>query len=404
MLVWQICKNELKMFIKDRVALIMLFTLPLLFIWLFMQAFSPYLYDSRYSELFSIAIVDEDNTTLSQMLVNQFQGEEYIEKYVQVHHTDRSTAMDMLEKDEIAGIIIMPEDFTGSIYRGENRSLIYIGNQAQAFTSDLLKGQLESSCQLVSAGQSGVLAVLRSIALGGANADLRDSQLQETVYAFTMDALDRTRIFAEKTVSFIPNVNPSEYFSASLIIVFVAFLSIRGMKSLLDEKEPGMGNRLKSSPLRLWQLIGGKLLASFLVAFVQLIVIVSITGLVFQNYFGGSMLNLCLLFLAAAFAVAAWAMFVAGVSPNPQVASLLGYVGTPVLAIIGGNIYPLVAMPDILKTASQFTLNRWAMDGFLKVFAGDTSFTVGQDVSMLIIIGAVFLVLGTVSFGLAWKR
>lgn len=404
MVMYTIIKQELKIFRKDRAAVIMLFTLPFLFIWLFMQAFSPYLYSSRYSEKFAIAIVDNDRTTASKMIVSQFETAVYLQDYVKVHHTDESTALKMLNQNRISGIIIIPPEFISSIYQGENKPFTYIGNKSRQATSDLVKNQLLSATNLVSAGQSGVITVWRYTKWGGGSPELQEQQLNESLYKFTMNSFGRNRIFTAKTVSSIPDVKPAEYFTAALLIVFATFLGIRGMKSLVNEKASGLTNRLRASPVKNWQIIGGKFLVTFLLVVIQIALILLATGIVFDNYLGGPVANMALIVAASAFAVAAWSIFVACISPTPQAADLLGYLGTPLLAMIGGNIYPLVAMPEVIKGLSNFSFNKWAMDGFLKLFAGDPSAPVTNDALMLFITGSMLLAGATGIFTLSGRK
>lgn len=404
MVLYTIIKYELKSFWTDRVAVIMYLTLPFLFIWLFIQAFSPYLYTDRFSEKFNLAIVDQDKSAAAKLIVKQFESVSYLRDYIQILHTDQGSALSMLKANNIAGIIMLPPDFIDSIYRGDNAPLIYIGNKSQQAASDLIKNQLISATNLVSAGQSGVITVLRFTQWGGGSRSLQEQQLKQSLYKFTLNSFGRNRIFIEKTVSAIPDVNPAEYFTAAITVIFATFLGISSMKSLINEQVSGLRDRFMASPVEIYWLIGGKFCATYLLVVTQITIMLITTGLVFGNYLGGAVVNTLLVVAVSAFAVSAWSIFVASISPTPQTADLLGYLGTLILAVIGGNIYPLMAMPKLIKVLSNFTYNKWAMAGFLKLFSGAGSVAVTNEVLGLLTIGIVLLIGATGVFTLAWRR
>ncbi|MFZ5753426.1 MAG: ABC transporter permease [Bacillota bacterium] len=402
MIIYCLIKNELKMLWKDRVALISLFLLPCFFIWFFVQVFTPYLDNKRFSEKFQIALVNEDKTAYSKMLLSQFETASHLKELVKIQETEERKALEMLEKNEVAGIILLPAGFMDSIYTGENKPFVFIGNKEKRAAANLMKHQLLSAANLISAGQSGIITAWRYAYWGGAGEDLLAKLEKQLTYSFTMNSLGRNRVFREETVSFLPKITAAEYFTASLLAVFASFLGFMGMKSLVYEKAPGLRDRLRASPLKMWQILLGKFTASFVLVLVQLVFILLLTSAFFKTYLGSPVVSILVLLAASSFAVAAWATFIAAVSSTVQIADLLGYLGTPLLAIIGGNIYPLIALPDTIKRVSDFTFNKWMASGFTKIFAADPTLSLTPDVWHLMMIGSVLLI---ISLGiLAWPR
>ncbi|SDH42279.1 ABC-2 family transporter protein [Aneurinibacillus thermoaerophilus] len=396
--------KEWMLYWRDKKAALLLFLMPLFFIWLFAQALSPYLFSSRYSQTFAIAFVDEDQTLNTQMISQQLEELDYMKGFITVHRVDRKRAMDMLAQNQIAGCIIIPKGFTASLYSGDNFPVTFIGNRSQKVQADQAKNQLISATNDLSAGQSGVKAVWYAARDGGATPQQLDRILKESVFDFMTRALGRNEIYDEVTLATIPDVSFPEYFTAALTIVFVSFLGVRGSRLLAEEKELGVLDRFRTLPGGVLSLYVGKFIAMFLLLLLQTALIVGMASLMFKNYLGAAPLSFILVFFGTAFSVATWSFLLAVIGLFSRGAELLGYVGTFFLALIGGNIYPLFSLSESLQTASDFTFNKWAMHGMLKVFSGNHSLSVWPETMMLLAIGGALLVAAVVLLPLTGRK
>lgn len=404
MLIFTVIKNELKVFRKDKVSLAVYLGLSLFFIWVFMQIFSPYHYEKRYSEVIELGLVNQDNTALSKMITNQFKTAEGVKDLLKFHDLAEEEALTKLRANELTGVILLPEGFVNSIYWGENKPFIFIGNNSQRAKADLIRYQLNSACNLITAGQSGVITVWRYAKWGGADQALLDQLYNDTVYRFTMSSLGRGRVYASETVSAIPAVGPAEYFTAALLIVFGTFLGIKQTKTLVVEKEAGIFRRLKGTKAGAWQIILGKLGANFIIMLGQLFLVLLISRYFFQNYLGNRFLDLLIITSASALCISAWAIFVAAISPSSQTADLLGYLGTLFLAIIGGNIYPMVALPGYIKSLHGFSFTKYAMEGFLKLFAGSPTASLYHESVILMGFSCTLIFFAILAMKLEWSK
>ena len=63
------------------------------------------------------------------------------------------------------------------------------------------------------------------------------------------------------------------------------------------------------------------------------------------------------------------------------------------MAVVGGSIYPLSSMPDFIRKLSKFTINRWAMEGFMIIFSGNELLSLTNHVYVLIAMGLFMLVM-----------
>jgi ABC-2 type transport system permease protein len=222
-----------------------------------------------------------------------------------------------------------------------------------------------------------------------------EEQFNESTMKFFVEALSRNEMFSQVEAAPQHNVSAIEYFTASLIVIFLMFAGMPGMKMLVTERSTGVTRRLIASPVRVWQIILSKLLVSVLLSAIQFSVIIILTSVVFKSYWGAPVKSILLLFAGIIFAVSAWSVFVSAIATTPASADIIGNLGILLMAIIGGSIYPLSSMPEFVRIISRFTITRWGMDGFMVVFSGNDALSVTGYVYPLLIMGLVLFGLAT---------
>jgi ABC-2 type transport system permease protein len=141
--------------------------------------------------------------------------------------------------------------------------------------------------------------------------------------------------------------------------------------SILVEKEQGTFKRLLMAPLPKYALLGGKLLAQFVIGVLQIALMFAFGALVFGVNLGRSIPTLILVTLATCWATTSMGLLlVALVKSRRQ----LGPITTMVVlgsAAIGGSWYPLFLMPQWLQQAARVTINAWSMDAYNRLMMFD---------------------------------
>ncbi|HEY8348350.1 MAG TPA: ABC transporter permease [Clostridia bacterium] len=362
-------KNDIRLFIRDWKACVLLLIAPLFFISFFTYALSPYLEESSFIEPFPIAVVDKEDTTQTRMLINQV---EEIGIFSEVVKMDEEEAMRSLADKEIGGVIIIPEDFTNSVSMGENKPVTVVGNGAMPLQAYIVKNIVQSASNLVTAAQGAINTIWHYDTEAGLSYDERDERFNEAVMDYMLAALARTSIFVSGDAAGEYSVTPAEYFTAALIIVFMMFAGMPGMKMLVTERTSGITSRMSAAPVRVWKVVLSKLLVSVMLLVIQFGIIIFMTSKIFNNYWGAPIKDVLILFGGIILAVSAWSVFTASVSPTPASADIIGNLGILLMAVLGGSIYPLTSMPEVIRRISVLTINRWAMDGFMVLFSGSS--------------------------------
>ncbi len=379
-------KNDLKLFLRDWKACVLLLVAPLAFISFFTYALGPYLEKSSFIQPFDIALVDMEDTAQTRMLTAQFDEMEIFNKVIRA---DRAEAEKMLAEGSIASIVVIPENFTGNIAAGINVPLVVTGNAARPFESGIVRNLMKSVTNLVSAAQSTIMTIYHYNELAGLDNQELDEQYNESVMVYFLEALARKDVFVQLEGPGNLNLTPAEYFTAALLVVFIMFTGMPGMKMLVAEKSSGVSVRLAASPAGMFRVVLSKLIVSVLLSAIQATTVILLTSLIFRNYWGAPLKSILILFGSLIFAVSAWSVFVSAVSRTPAAADALGNLGILVMAVIGGSIYPLSSMPGFVREMSRFTINRWAMDGFMVLFSGNEALTVTTSALVLLAMGLV---------------
>lgn len=393
-------KNDIKLFFKDWKAVTLILVMPFLFICLFTYALAPYLNKSNFIEPFSIALVDNENTTQSRIITKQL---DEIKLFKEIVRAQEATAKAMIKQNKVAAAIIIPQGFSDSILVGENKPVTVIGNKAKPLQSFVVKSYSLSGANLVSAGQSAINTIYHyNESLGLKGKDLEKEFNDSTMKVF-LEMLSRNEIYSQVEVTRNYDLTPVEYFTAALIVIFLMFAGMPGLKMIVSERSVGITRRLMSTPVKMRHIILSKFLVSIILSIIQFAIIIILTSFVFKNYWGTSLKNTLILFGGIIFAVSSWSIFVSSVSKTPASADVIGNLGILLMAVVGGSIYPLSSMPGFVRSLSNVTINKWAMDGFMVIFSGNEGLSVLNQVYALVAIGIILLVVSVGAMKANWR-
>ena len=381
-------KNDIRLFLRDWKACVLLLVAPLFFISFFTYALTPYLNKSSFIEPFPIALVDMENTTQTRMLAKQLED---IGIFSEMLRLDEAEAIKRLSDKEVGAVVILPQDFTSSIAAGENRPVSVVGSSAMPLQAYVVKNVMQSAANLVSAAQSAIITIYHYDKIAGLSGSDLEARYNNAVTDYFLEALSRNEVFSSVEAGAQSRLTPVEYFTAALIVVFMMFAGMPGMKMLVTERSEGVTRRLSASPVRLWKVMLSKLIVSAMLLVLQFGIIIALTSALFNSYWGAPVKNVLLLFGGLILAVSAWSVFVASVSSSPASADIIGNLGILLMAVVGGNIYPLSSMPDFIRGISRLTINRWAMDGFMVLFSGNDAASTGVYALVLAVMGFVLL-------------
>lgn len=379
-----ILKNDLKLFIKDWKALALLIIMPFFFIYIFYYGLSPVINKNNLIKPFNIALVDYEDSMQTKLVAGQLDELNIFESVLRI---DENRAMQMLSNNEIAAVIIIPSDFSESLMDGKNdKPIVIIGNKSMPIETYTVKNIAFSAIDLLYSSQNAVNTVYYYSKMAGSTEEELDQKYSNLVVKYFINLLSRNDIFYESKAGSNLNVTPFEYFTAGIIAVFLMLSGMPGAKMLVTEKSLKLTDRLRATPVRMWQILLSKFIITALFSLIQFAAVLIFGSLFFGNYLEVSFLNFAPAFIVLVFGSSAWAMFVAAISPSSSTVDIIGNLSILIMAIIGGNIYPLTAMPDYIKVLSKFTINKWAMDCLIGIFSGYAAVDVYYPILIMLLL------------------
>jgi len=134
--------------------------------------------------------------------------------------------------------------------------------------------------------------------------------------------------------------------------------------ALIDEHDWGTLDRLRSASAPLWTTLTGKLLARFVVGFIQMIVLFAAGWALFGISLGRTPVALMMPAAAIAFAGAAFGLIVAGAGRTRDAVLPVGAIVIMTMAAVGGCWWPIDFEPTWMQHLALALPTTWAMRAF----------------------------------------
>lgn len=178
---------------------------------------------------------------------------------------------------------------------------------------------------------------------------------------------------------------------------YAVFFSLFGLNAvaatILQEKEDGTFRRLLIAPIQKYALLGGKMLAQFLVTMMQLFILFLVGYLAFKVHIH-DWLSVGLLLISTSFAATGLGMLlVSVVRTRAQINAAVTLV-VLVTSAIGGAWWPLFLEPAWLQNLAKIGITAWAMDGLNgTMILGKSFMAVLPDILALLAYGLICLLI-----------
>ena len=165
----------------------------------------------------------------------------------------------------------------------------------------------------------------------------------------------------EPTVWYNPALKSAYFFVpglAALILIMISALLTS--VAIVREKETGTMEQILVSPVRPHDIIVGKVVPYILLAFIDLLIILTIAHFVFHVPFVGSLTLLLVCSLLFIFTALSLGLFVSTRAETQQVAMMLALVATLLPTVmLSGFFFPLSSLPAALRALSYLVPARY---------------------------------------------
>ena len=407
---WRIMLKDLRRRWRAPLAPLIMLAFPFIFSGLIALAFGTGGHGS--APRFKVALVDEDGGLVSQFVRGAF-GQKQVSQFLDVTQTDLPQAMRLIERNRTGGAIVIPKGFSQAVLERRPCQLRVIRNPASAIGAAAVE-ETAAFLALLLEGATGVmaepLARIRAMAQGpstpgpdepGLSGAPPDASIAEIAVMVNhrMRSIGRfvypPAIYLRK-----PEARAAEPAGSQFLAIFNAvlpgmaafalfFMALGLMVDIFRERTAGTLGRQLTAPVRVQEVVLGKILATMAVGLIVVAGMALVGGLLLGARADlGAFALLCVTFLLA---VTGFVALLYSFARNEQQGGTITSMALMIMAFLGGSFIPLDAMPPFVKVIAPLTLNYWAIQGFQTLLVSGGG--IGEILTPLV----VFLLVGVVS-------
>lgn len=311
--------KEFRQIRRDKRSLGVLLVLPAFIIVMIGYALN---FDVRHV---STAVLDNDRTATSRTFIDKFRTSRYFDiDFVTERYEDIE---EMLDKGEVAIVIVIPADFSDDLARGDDASVQILLDGSNANTAATIGGYVR-----------GIVQSYSTVSVEVVKKPFIPIDLRPRIWY--NPELSSAKFLVPGMIGFI------------LMITGVVSTSL----SVVAEKERGTMEQLLVSPLRMIEIVIGKLLPYLIISFISTMLVVIMGIVLFDVTVKGSFILLFAgisLFLICALGQG---LFISTIARTQQVAFMLSVFSSLLPTfLLSGFVFPIKSMPVFLQIVSNVT-------------------------------------------------
>jgi ABC-2 type transport system permease protein len=374
--------KDLKIVIRDRNAILLMFLLPMIIISVAGLALGG---EFQQNIQIDVLVVDLDNDDISKGLVEFLEDIEVLDVDME---SNEFAARERVKNQEFGRLIIIPRGFSRSVLTGLDSELLIINNPTEESQNTVLEKIVEGYASRIS---TNVVAV-KTVASYGVPIYNEEQIMQVVEVAGQFAEPPPVTVTSETTTSNLGEFSPFTQYVPGFAVMFLLFTTVQiGSVSLINERESGTLRRLVTAPISKTEIIGGKIASTFTRGFVQLTVLMIFGHFVFDLNLGSDMVALVILIAAISLSATGLGMMVAVLVTTEDQANSISSLLVLTMSAIGGSWWPLFIEPQFMQDMAHFTITAWAMDGFYNLLFFDLGMMgILKEVGMLVLMCVVF--------------
>ncbi len=384
----QIALKDVKILLKDVKALLFIVLMPIIIICVLgVSLNSIFEKDTANIQQCEIALVDKDNSDATKSIKNFFETKD-VKKYIKIVDVKEEDAKKKVKAGDLTALIVIPEQYSEKVTNMENVKISFYADNGSPIEGSIVKSILEryiNSSNIMLAASDAVKPAYTEYKLD-AGMILKD-----------IEALIEEQEKIVKDGDFGSSndtLSAMQYYSAAMVSMYILFVGMFGTTSLLEEKEKGTFRRLLITNVGRSKILAGKVLGNFILGILDTTILIFFTKFVYKVDWGNSLLGVILLTMTMAFAVSGFAIFIATLFKSSKTVDIVNPMLILIISFIGGNMYPLYEMSELLRKFSMLLMNNWALRGYLNLMINNGVRSVFAPCLVLIGMGVMFLTAG----------
>jgi ABC-2 type transport system permease protein len=343
LLTWELARKDLHLFLADRRAVLLCFAVPIVLGSIFGAIFHRPGASGSLARVPLLLVVEDDSPLTGQIV----QALETSDK-VQTIRADRQTALHRLAQQCSGVVLVLPRGLGRMIdwdrpsgEKGPRIELLYHP------ASTLQSGWAEGVFTEIALRESAAVLLAPLLASGTGRSWERP---------FTIERLALTGPLPERVNSYCHSF-------CGMSVQYLLFWGMDCGLLLLREQRQGTWRRIRTAPVSLAALVGGKGLATAIVALSQIAVTFLFGYLAFGVTVAGSPVGFVVMALAAALLSAATGLLVAALGGTEARARSVAILAILSLSLLGGLWLPAFMLPGWVQQLGLVLPTTWAVRG-----------------------------------------
>jgi len=380
-----IALNEVRLYLRDKGDLAFSLLLPIVTFALIFAAFGG---DTLFEG--TAYVVDEDNGIYSSVFIEQLQAVDGVD----IELLTASEADTKLDDSDVLLVLYIPQEFSANLTSGEPTQLIFrqrgnAGDEGQIIRSIIrgVAGDMNTEFEV----RSQVGNILQDTGITRESIEITVQRLLEEerenpIVAVTEDTA------GEGSPDFVNQFLPG------IVTMYVLFAITMTARVIVEERRKGTLERLLTTRLSIGELFFGKFLANISRGYVQTLILLVLSYIVFQMFTPLSFIQSLVIALVFAAAASAIGLVIASIARSEEGASWIAVVFSVLTFMLGGTFFE-IAEGSAFYTLSRISINTYANDAFNTVIAeGGSLADIGTDLAILAGVMVVGLVASRLLF------
>jgi ABC-2 type transport system permease protein len=406
--------KDLKIFLKDRGGIVLIFVQPFMFILVISYALSGAF--SAAEHPIQILAVNQDAGTQAATLLDRLKEMKAfsVETSWEGHVLTLQEAERLIIERKRAFALIFPPNFSAVLEEESGtpqglttKVLLIVDPNATKQIAELVLGSIQGLLERASytakipkgvedfftpLGDQTSTKNSESLGAGLDEPGSRGLREQRTP-AVTLERIAPTGMHVKK----LPDVYQQNVPGYTVYGIFwiVNLLAV----SVLREKREGTFRRLLVAPVSRMVMLIGKWIPYYLINIVQIVIMLGVSSVLFNMSLGHSAAGLVIVSLAAAATATGLGVLVATLARTEAQISGLTVLLLLTLSVLGGCFIPRFIMPEWLRTVGLVTPHAWALDAYQDLLVRGYDFwDVLPKVGVLGVFAVIFFGIGVWRF------
>ncbi|HEX7734402.1 MAG TPA: ABC transporter permease [Ktedonobacteraceae bacterium] len=374
--IWYIAKKDLLQSIRDRGSLFFTLLMPMIFITV-MGLTLANAFGSNGPIQITVAINNQDSGFVGQTIVKTINIDSKTLKVNLKNYStaDQVTAAVADTKSGVDAGIVIPAGTTDTLTNDVRNNqptnnlvkfyaLPGTNNQPTLIAQQVLNSIISSIVTSEYASGAAIGQVNQVCNAAGnhcAPATINQQAISQAVSQAVIASTETSPVQA-LTAGQVVKINSFDLYVPGYAVFFAMFSINTVAGTILQEKEDGTFRRLLIAPIRKYSLLGGKLLAQFILTTLQMTILFAF-GYLFFHIHINDLLAVSLLILGTSFGITGLGiLLVSLVKSRRQLGPIVSIV-TLISSVISGIFFPSWLLPSWLQQFSHITLPAWAAEG-----------------------------------------